>query len=306
MNRKWIAFVIMAGFLIAGAAAVTEGLKTDATHPSIRTSTYMPKAVYTSTAGMAFVDAGLKERVTCNFIGSGEKQTCSTDRADCSGMTGCTATVTGKNGETLVWKSSCGGYASTTLDGTDETVKFDCPQIAKETIKCNFVGGDHGKENTCSSPAGSCSGVGTCIVNAEASKDTEITWKSTCGKPAISIQDGIKQTLNFDCGMASVTAAVIAEVPKVKEETSTPEVAPTPVVAPLYKPQQPSYEKKYAKATWTCYGSDSLSFAVTSKVDHTELEWHAIADQSCQGHCTDTTCGVGKFTLGTRRVYSTV
>ena len=33
----------------------------------------------------------------------------------------------GKSGLAITWKSSCGGYAYTTLDGKDEAASFTCP-----------------------------------------------------------------------------------------------------------------------------------------------------------------------------------
>lgn len=38
----------------------------------------------------------------------------------------CIAEISGKKSETVKWKSSCGGYATTILDGENEFAKFDC------------------------------------------------------------------------------------------------------------------------------------------------------------------------------------
>ena len=70
----------------------------------------------------------VKEQVKCIFDGSGEVQKCySTDgRFGCSGTGTCVADVYGNKGEKLTWKSTCGGYAYTTIDGENEYANFQC------------------------------------------------------------------------------------------------------------------------------------------------------------------------------------
>jgi len=49
----------------------------------------------------------------------------------------CVAEVFGEKGAILTWKSSCGGYASTTIDATDENAEFKCiskPEVSEEQI----------------------------------------------------------------------------------------------------------------------------------------------------------------------------
>ena len=43
----------------------------------------------------------------------------------------CIAEVSGENGMQLVWKSSCGGYAYTTIDGNNEAAEFKCTPSAE-------------------------------------------------------------------------------------------------------------------------------------------------------------------------------
>ncbi len=90
------------------------------------------------------------EKVTCKFVNSNDEQKCYTtlgsitnaDRYNtnnfnlgtfsCSGKGSCTVEISGnkERNEKVTWKSSCGGYAYTTLDGNDESISFDCnPQI---------------------------------------------------------------------------------------------------------------------------------------------------------------------------------
>jgi hypothetical protein len=80
----------------------------------------------------------VKEQVKCVFDGSGEVQKCySTDgRFGCSGTDACIADVYGKGGEKLTWKSSCGGYAYTTIDGENEYANFQCVSSTCVYYRC--------------------------------------------------------------------------------------------------------------------------------------------------------------------------
>ena len=95
---------------------------------------------------------GVSERVTCTFTNTKEPQKCYSEKGGCTAYPtkcedgkvcpitdyiSCTAKVSGKKGETLNWKSSCGGYATTTVDGIDEAVKFQCQQVCKEYMDGN-------------------------------------------------------------------------------------------------------------------------------------------------------------------------
>ena len=69
----------------------------------------------------------VKEQVKCLFASAKETQKCySDDGFGCSGIETCVADVYGEKGKIQTWKSSCGGYAYTTIDGNNEYAKFDC------------------------------------------------------------------------------------------------------------------------------------------------------------------------------------
>jgi len=69
----------------------------------------------------------IKEQVKCLFASAKDAQKCySDDGFGCSGIEACVADVYGEKGKTQTWKSSCGGYAYTTIDGNNEYAKFDC------------------------------------------------------------------------------------------------------------------------------------------------------------------------------------
>jgi len=69
------------------------------------------------------------EIVTCNFKGSQKMESCvlaSGIDEQCKGVGSCVVNVDGYNGEKMTWKSSCGGYAYTSLDGVAEEATFNC------------------------------------------------------------------------------------------------------------------------------------------------------------------------------------
>ena len=70
--------------------------------------------------------AALKEEVKCVFSGSTSMQQCYSEKGRCKGVEACIIEVTGKKGEKVTWKSSCGGYAYTKIDGKSEYAKFKC------------------------------------------------------------------------------------------------------------------------------------------------------------------------------------
>ena len=77
----------------------------------------------------------VSEQVKCVFDGSKEEQECylagSFSEEDegvkyCRGKETCVIDVLGYEGEKITWKSSCGGYDYTILDGENEYVDFNC------------------------------------------------------------------------------------------------------------------------------------------------------------------------------------
>ncbi|MCK5149783.1 hypothetical protein KAJ87_02565 [Candidatus Pacearchaeota archaeon] len=90
--------------------------------------------------GVCLPGKKITEEVTCIFVGSNEIQKCytaeETSRAYCSGKQDCGTEISGYDGEKITWKSSCGGYGYTVIDGESETVEFNCvPQIVTEVTE---------------------------------------------------------------------------------------------------------------------------------------------------------------------------
>lgn len=80
-----------------------------------------------------------KEYVKCVFEGAGSEQKCYlaeyNDKYYCSGKETCTMEVYGEKDKKMVWKSTCGGYAYTIMDGESEYAKFECSGNAEIIIK---------------------------------------------------------------------------------------------------------------------------------------------------------------------------
>lgn len=98
----------------------------------------------------------IKEQVKCIFDGSNQEQKCYTaeqnSRAYCSGKENCIADISGYKGEQITWKSTCGGYAYTVIDGNNEYAKFDCKDIRTcQPTKC-----DDGTTYECKIDNGQC------------------------------------------------------------------------------------------------------------------------------------------------------
>lgn len=71
-------------------------------------------------------DTTVSEQVKCIFSESAIVQKCYSGKGSCEGKDLCVVDVTGTKGEQITWKSTCGGYAYTTMDGQNEDAKFAC------------------------------------------------------------------------------------------------------------------------------------------------------------------------------------
>ena len=94
-----------------------------------------------------FIPTISKEQVKCVFENSNNVEKCYTfvqepttltyatgREYSCSGTTSCVVDISGESGTKLTWKSSCGGYAYTTIDGYNEQATFKCVD-QKPTVK---------------------------------------------------------------------------------------------------------------------------------------------------------------------------
>ena len=72
----------------------------------------------------------ISEQITCIFKNSDTKQKCylseDNSRFFCSGKDSCVMTVQGYKDEKMIWKSTCGSYIPTIIDGQNENAEFEC------------------------------------------------------------------------------------------------------------------------------------------------------------------------------------
>ncbi len=95
---------------------------------------YDEKCKYETSTGID-VPVILKEQVKCIFANSNAEQKCYTDdgKFGCSGVATCVADVSGEKDKKLTWKSSCGAYAYTIIDGSNKYAEFKCGVVGGET-----------------------------------------------------------------------------------------------------------------------------------------------------------------------------
>jgi len=159
----------------------------------------------------------VRERVKCVFYDTTDKQECYSEKGSCTAystkcemgqkcdsMATCTVNVSGKKGERVIWKSTCGGYDYTTIDGRDEYAEFKCqstefPVVVKEQVKCVFANSNEIQKCYTDDGQFGCSGTGTCVADVSGEKGTKQTWKSSCGGYAYTIIDGDNDYAKFRC-----------------------------------------------------------------------------------------------------------
>ncbi len=80
----------------------------------------------------------VSEQVKCVFKGSQTEQKCymaaNNEKPNCSGIDACIVEVEQKKGEKITWKSTCGGYAYTKMDGNNNYAVFDCTPAGAEMV----------------------------------------------------------------------------------------------------------------------------------------------------------------------------
>lgn len=170
----------------------------------------------------------VQEQVKCLFTNTNTEQKCYGEIFVCEGIGSCIADVSGEQGKIISWKSSCGGYASTTIDGSNEEITFACETPIpitttptstleiKEQVKCIFTNTD--TEQKCYGSDGrfGCTGMGSCIADVSGVQGAQVTWKSSCGGYAYTTIDGNNEYAEFRCEQATITAPIPVE--NVKEQ----------------------------------------------------------------------------------------
>ncbi len=137
------------------------------------------------------------EQVTCLFNGSSASQQCDSPQGSCSGVGKCVVDVKGTQGDKIEWKSTCGGAATSSLDGVSETVTFQCGTQLKERVTCTFVNAK--LEQSCKSVKGTCKGIGSCGVDLVGSPGEKVEWTGSCPGSITTIVDGTDEPAKFYC-----------------------------------------------------------------------------------------------------------
>ena len=232
----------------------------------------------------------ITESVKCVFDDSTNSQKCylaGEENIGCNvtaNEEACVVDVKKEKGKNLTWKSTCGGYAYTYMDGINEYAKFDCETntgAVTEHVKCildNAQGGEecYSEKGKCtvqiygdemvSTSSGNQNGTitstnnqyrnqyGVCSMQIKGELGETVTWKSDCGGYAYTIMDGENEYANFACDS----------------------IDPPTIV-----------EDNYKKAKWTC--TNDLQFNKESNTCQPYSYWKNLAIRTCNQYSTK--CG---------------
>jgi len=150
-------------------------------------------------------------------------------------------------------------------------VSNDSSEKNFEKVTCNFLNSDRNEKCYLGKGEGlhegiSCSGVGSCVVDVNGKKGGEITWKSSCGGYQYTKQDGIDESIEFDCagGKSNVSAIKKNDV-------------------------------RYAY--WQCYDG-KIGKAGDGESCYAAKRLQQKAEEDCKEHCKGEKCGVNSFSVG--------
>ncbi len=287
MNKKILVMFAFAILFLGMIFVSAEDNTTPTTSP-------VPVPVITNTTtSNSEIPMKVEEQVKCVFNNANDVQKCYSDDGifGCSGLGSCIASISGEKDKKTTWKSSCGEYAYTTLDGTNEYAEFKCiPQSVittptvtptaipvqtvqesgKEQITCLFQ--NSGKEQKCYIAEDNsrfyCSGTDSCVIDVSGMKGEKMTWKSSCGGYAYSFLDGTNEYIKFNCipeGNITITAIT---------------------------------GKGFRYAYWQCYDGEEQKHNDPSSCKSSET-WQSYAKEFCQDNCYSdkSKCGVNSFSV---------
>ena len=153
----------------------------------------------------------VRESIVCSFKDAKKRESCESDKGGCASDYECKTDIKGKKDQVIDWYSTCSQDSiSTTMDGEDESIQFECsdeiteedPNSAtsklEELVKCIFNGSDKAEE--CYSYKGSCNGVGNCDISVEGDSGEQVEFTSSCDSNSIlATIDGADEDITFDC-----------------------------------------------------------------------------------------------------------
>jgi hypothetical protein len=171
-------------------------------------------------------------------------------------------------------------------NGFIEKTNIDCPngcmegkcvkgEFISEEIKCVFKDSSEEEECYVATPGfegknfkelvNDCQGEGSCSLTLKEEKGAKITWKSSCGGYAYTIQDGKDETISFECTAGETTPGKIAN-------------------------------DGFFTAYWQCYGGEEMK--TSSDQCKSFLEWQDEANNHCASSCSSgKKCGINSFSV---------
>ncbi|MBC8500408.1 MAG: hypothetical protein ISS25_03705 [Nanoarchaeota archaeon] len=160
----------------------------------------------------------VKEQVKCVFENSDSTQECYAEYANdemfgCSGVGTCIADIFGKKGKKLTWKSSCGGYDYTVIDGENDYAEFKCEETTEPepTVEEAIAEGEqpitppkrpYYKETEIKIKEGETEEVfGFVIAFEETDGRTGVFSVKKIRNPSIAISGGVKKPIRFQIAL---------------------------------------------------------------------------------------------------------
>src|SRR3989344_1275335 len=243
----------------------------------------------------------VKESVTCIFTNTDLAQACYPNiGTPCKGTNSCTTTISGARGTQITWKSSCGSYASTTLDGNNEEIKFECPTLnpiliqqpptltqptpipplepsetKAEIVRCVFTNSNL-PQKCYSSLGNSCEGIGSCKLEISGAQGMQVAWKSSCNGYSTTLIDGAFKEIKFDCLLQSTPVPIQSYL---KEQITC-----------IFSNSN-SLQKCYTTSGpfFSCYGINSCTMDI-SGTQEAQISWQS----SCGGYTKTVITGSNK------------
>jgi hypothetical protein len=254
-----------------------------------------------------------KETVTCVFKNTDQKQECYSEKGSCTAyplihptisckkgencstsskdQISCSVDVEGLYGEKITWKSTCGSYEYTKIDGKDEKVKFKCPDQPAAECKETDNGADYFN-------MGYIKGYtkdGTFVTSYDQCYGNTLTeWHCQDGYVAdpekleckIGCEDGrcIKQECNVDSDCPIITCAIdcmCVEGENCTCPTCPPQPQPKCIEGKcIYNPQAPSLDLLTPETYDRTVKQNGVTFAQCGKLD---TEWCNANNPDAEG-----------------------
>jgi len=255
----------------------------------------------------------VREQVKCVFANSVSEQKCFSEYGQTCGGTGtCVTDVFGEKGRMLTWKSTCGGYAYTMMDGINEYAEFNCQATTqtttnqtsseaipvstaiqtsppvREQVQCRFLNSDvlfnphTATPEKCYSERFGCLWDGGVVTEESGKRYADCVAE-------VSGYMGTKLTWKSSCGGYAYTVM----------DGNNENIEFTCVPSSNVTTQQIS-GKGFKYAYWQCY--DGTEHKAAQNVDapcKSSEVWQEVAMGSCKDRCSSETnkCGVNSFSV---------